>query len=117
MKININNKQIISNTYVRWYLSSQIIWIGKEKNYNEIEELKNISYGSFEWLWSNSDTVLFNKEDLNFIGAVIKLNEPLMVKNIKMDKVLLEEREGNIEISEERNFKCNLSDFTEYYIE
>ncbi|XKO53955.1 hypothetical protein ACI2WT_14265 [Lysinibacillus fusiformis] len=117
MKININNKQIISNTYVRWYLSSQIIWIGKEKNYNEIEELKNISYGSFEWLWSNSDTVLFNKEDLNFIGAVIKLNEPLMVKNIKMDKVLLEEREGDIEISEERNFKCNLSDFTEYYIE
>lgn len=117
MKININNKQIISNTYVRWYLSSQIIWIGKEKNYNEIEELKNISYGSFEWLWSNSDTVLFNKEDLNFIGAVIKLNEPLMVKNVKMDKVLLEEREGNIEISEERNFKCNLSDFTEYYIE
>ncbi|MDD1504378.1 hypothetical protein PVA17_16680 [Lysinibacillus sp. CNPSo 3705] len=117
MKININNKQIISNTDVRWYLSSQIIWIGKEKNYDEIEKLKNKSYGSFEWLWSDSDTILFNKEDLNFIGAVIKLNEPIIVKMGKMDKVLLEEREGNIKISEERNFECNLSDFTEYYIE
>ncbi|MFJ5562485.1 hypothetical protein [Lysinibacillus xylanilyticus] len=117
MKISINNIQIISNTDVRWYLSSQIIWIGKEKNYDEIEELKNKSYGSFKWLWSDSDTILFNKEDLNFIGAVIKLNEPIMVKNRKNDKVLLEEREGNIKISEERNFECNLSDFTEYYIE
>ncbi|WP_342472617.1 hypothetical protein MHH70_04015 [Metasolibacillus sp. FSL H7-0170] len=117
MKININNNQIISNTDVRWYLSSQIIWIGKEKNYDEIEELKNKSYGSFEWLWSDSDTILFNKEDLNFIGAVIKLSEPIISKNGKLDKVLLEEREGNIQISEERNFKCHLSDFTEYYIE
>lgn len=92
MKININNIQIISNTDVRWYLSNQIIWIGKEKNYDEIDELINKSYGSFKWLWSDSDTILFNKEDLNFIGAVIKLNKPIIVKSGKMNKVLLEER-------------------------
>ncbi|GED66281.1 hypothetical protein MKX57_15275 [Lysinibacillus sp. FSL M8-0216] len=54
---------------------------------------------------------------MNFIGAVIKLNEPIIVKMEKMDKNLLEERDGNTKISEERDFKCNLSDFAEYYIE
>ena len=54
---------------------------------------------------------------MNFIGAVIKLNEPIIVKIEKMDKNLLEERDGNTKISEERDFKCNLSDFAEYYIE
>lgn len=117
MKINFNNKQIISNSDVRWYLSSQIIWIGKEKDYREIEELKNKSYGSFDWLWSDSNTILFNKEDLNFTGAVIKLNEPIIVKSGKLDESLWEKREGNIKISEERNFNCNLSDFSEYYSE
>lgn len=83
MKINIDVKQSLSNTEVRWYLTSQIVWIGKEKNYNEIEELKNTSYGSFNWLWSEADTILFNEEDLDFIGAVIKLNEPIAVKKVE----------------------------------
>ncbi|WCR26051.1 hypothetical protein L3476_22625 [Paenibacillus thiaminolyticus] len=117
MKINIGVKQSISNTEVRWYLTSQIVWIGKEKNYNEIEELRNISYGSFNWLWSDADTILFNQEGLDFIGAVIKLNEPIMVKRGKIDIKPLEEKVGNIKISEKGNFHCRVSDFTEYYFE
>lgn len=117
MKINIDVKQSLSNTEVRWYLTSQIVWIGKEKNYNEIEELKNTSYGSFNWLWSDADTILFNEEDLDFRGAVIKLNEPIAVKKGGMDINLVEEKVGNIKISEKRNFNCKLSDFAEYYFE
>ncbi|WP_139489926.1 hypothetical protein [Brevibacillus dissolubilis] len=98
-------------------MSSQIVWIGKEKNYNEIEELKNISYGSFNWLWSDADTILFNRDGLEFIGAVIKLNEPITVKMDKIDRGLIEDKFGNIKISEAKNFDCKLSDFTEYYVE
>ncbi|MGV6935549.1 hypothetical protein ACWA2B_08520 [Paenibacillus sp. CMM36] len=118
MKIIIDEKQsIISNTEIRWYLSSQIVWIGKEKNYNEIEKLRNTSYGSFEWLWSDADTILFNRDGLGFIGAVIKLNEPIIVKKSKMDVKLIEEEYGDIKISDKSNFNCKLSDFTEYYVE
>lgn len=117
MKIKIDDKQTISNTEVRWYLSSQIVWIGKEKNYSEIEEMKNTTYGSFNWLWSDVDTILFNREGLDFIGAVIKLDEPVMVKRGKMVINLIEQIYGNIKISEKRNFNCKLSDFTEYYVE
>lgn len=117
MKINIDVKPSISNKEVRWYLASQIVWIGMEKNYNEIEELKETSFGSFNWLWSDADTILFNQEDLGFIGAVIKLNEPIMVKKGKVVINLLEEKTGNIQISEKKNFNCKLSDFTEYYFE
>ena len=60
MEIMINERPIISNIEIRWYLSS--VWIGKEKNYYEIEMLKNTSYGSFNWLWSDVDTILFDKQ-------------------------------------------------------
>jgi len=117
MKVKINDKQSICNTEVRWYISSQVIWIGKEKNYYEIEDLINESYGSFKWLWSDDDTLVFNQDDLNFIGAVIKLNEPIVVKRDKFDAHITEEKCGNLEISERKNFNCKLSDFTEYHVE
>jgi hypothetical protein len=118
MKIYFDEIQSMSNTEVRWYLSSQIVWIGREKNYDEIEKLKNISYGSFDWLWSDADTVLFNRDGLKFLGAVIKLKEPINVKRDKMDiKLIVEEKHGNIKIGEKKNFNCKLSDFTEYYVE
>ncbi|WP_285399419.1 hypothetical protein [Lysinibacillus sp. fls2-241-R2A-57] len=117
MGIMINERQIISNIEIRWYLSSQIVWIGKGKNYYEIETLKNTSCGSFNWLWSDVDTILFDKDSLDFISAVIKLNEPIIVKRDKMSIVFTEGKHGNLKISEERNFDCKLSDFTEYYVE
>ncbi|WP_414853401.1 hypothetical protein [Brevibacillus sp. IT-7CA2] len=117
MKIQINDRQFISNSEVRWYMSSQVVWIGKEKNYYEIEELIGKCYGSYKWLWSDEDTILFDQEHLNFIGAVIKLNEPIIVKRDKININSIEEKYGSIEISEKRNFDCKLSDFTEYYLE
>ncbi len=115
MEIMINDGQIISNLEIRWYLSS--VWIGKEKNYYEIEMLKNTSYGSFNWLWSDVDTILFDKDSLDFISAVIKLNEPIIVKRDKTSIMFAEEKYGNIKISNVGNFDCKLSDFTEYYVE
>ncbi|RAT97934.1 hypothetical protein [Brevibacillus sp. Leaf182] len=117
MKINYEDTQSISNAWVRWYLSSQIVWIGKEKNYNEIEKLQNTSFGSFKWLWSDADTLLFQQDNLEFIGAVIKLNEPIIVNQDKINISLIEEKNGNIKLSENKNFNCKLSDFTEYFVE
>ncbi len=42
MKLIIDNNLSDINEEIRWYLSSQIIWIGKAKDYKEVEELKKL---------------------------------------------------------------------------
>ncbi|AIQ11386.1 hypothetical protein [Paenibacillus durus] len=115
MKLIIDNIQTIINEEIRWYLSSQIIWIGKAKDYKDIEELKKNSYGSFDWLWSDADTILFNKDDLKFSGAVIKLTEPINIIKEESDIKQIEVKHGSIKLREKKNFNSQLSYITEYY--
>ena len=115
MKLIIDNNLSTHNEEIRWYLSSQIIWIGKEKDYKEIEEMKKKSYGSFDWLWSDVDTILFNKDDLKFSGAVIKLAEPINVIKEESDIRHFEEINGSIILRDKENFSSKLSHITEYY--
>lgn len=115
MKLIIDNNLSDINEEIRWYLSSQIIWIGKAKDYKEVEELKKTSYGSFDWLWSDADTILFNKDDLKFSGAVIKLSEPINVIKEKSDIKQFEGRNGIIKLRDKKNFNSKLSYITEYY--
>lgn len=115
MKLIIDNNSSYINQEIRWYLSSQTIWIGKAKDYKEINELKRTSYGSFEWLWSEADTILFNKADLQFSQAVIKLSEPINVIKEKSDIKQSQEKNGVIKVRDKKNFDCRLSCITEYY--
>ncbi|WP_228469520.1 hypothetical protein [Paenibacillus sp. JNUCC31] len=115
MKVIIDHNLSDINEEIRWYLSSQIIWIGKAKDYKEIEELKKTSYGSFDWLWSDADTILFNKDDLNFSGAVIKLTEPINVIKEESDIKQFEVKSGSIKLRVKKNFSNKLSHITEYY--
>ena len=114
MNIIDNNLNVI-NEEIRWYLSSQIIWIGKEKDYKEIENTKKNSYGSFDWLWSDVDTILFSKDNLEFSGAVIKLAEPINVIKTKSLNNQFEEKNGSIQLRDKKNFSSKLSHVTEYY--
>ncbi|PYE50929.1 hypothetical protein HUB98_15600 [Paenibacillus barcinonensis] len=115
MKLIIQNNLSNHNEEIKWYLSSQIIWIGKAKDFKEVEKLKKTSYGSFEWLWSDADTILFSKEDLSFTGAVIKLAEPIKVIKKNIDLKMIEEKNGTIKLTEKKNFNSKLSYIAEYY--
>jgi hypothetical protein len=108
-----NLKSNIDDSHVRWYLSSQEIWIGQEKNYEEIEESIGKSYGSFKWLFSAADTILFDKENLKLTSSVVKVNEPINVTERKLE--VINSREGTIKLVEASNFSCELGDCTTYY--
>lgn len=108
-----NQNSYFNNSNVRWYLSSQEIWIGHEKNYNEIEEVTGNSYGSFNWLYSSADTMLFDKDTLEFRSGVFKINEPIKVS---YDKLLItDEKEGTIKLAEGKNSNCVLCEYSIYY--
>jgi len=110
-----NLKSNINNSNVRWYLSSQEIWIGQEKNYEEIEKSIEKSYGSFNWLFSGEDTILFDKENLKLTSSVIKVNEPISVTERNFELININNREGTIRLFEPSNFICELGDYTTYY--
>jgi hypothetical protein len=106
-------KNNIDDSHVRWYLSSQEIWIGHERNYEEIEESIGKSYGSFKWLFSEADTILFDKKNLMFTSSVIKVNEPISLIEGKFE--VINRRKGTIKLVEASNFNCELGDRTTYY--
>lgn len=106
-------KNNIDDSHVRWYLSSQEIWIGHEKNYEEIEESIEKSYGSFKWLFSEADTILFDKKNLKLTSSVVKVNEPINVTIRKLD--VINRREGTIKLVDASNFNCKLGNYTTYY--
>lgn len=110
-----NLKSKIDNSHVRWHLSSQQIWIGQEKNYYEIEESIGKSYGSFNWLFSGEDTILFDKEILKLKSGVIKVNEPINVTTRNLELFNINNREGTIKLFEPSNASCELGDYTIYY--
>lgn len=117
MKIELidNLQSNICNSNVRWYLSSQEIWIGEEKDYQEIEKSIGKSYGSFKWLFSGADTILFDKVNLTFTTGVIKVNEPINVIEGNLEFININNREGTIKLIEANNSSCELSDCTIYY--
>lgn len=106
-------KNKIKNCHVRWYISSQLIWIGEETDYDELEERYTNSYGSFNWLYSGNDTLLFDMESLYFEAGIIKVNEPIEI--IPDKKSLPNIFEGNIRISETKKFNYNFVGNTIYY--
>lgn len=105
-------KNKIKNNHVRWYLSSQIVWIGEEKEY-DIEKYYNNSYGSFNWLHSGEDTILFNNENLEFKLGIMKVAEPIEVVSGNLN--IINELEGNIKLTDSENCNCRLSGETIYY--
>ena len=63
---------VLNNSDVKWYLFDEKLWITKYKDYSEVEKSILKSVGSFNWLYENNDTVLFNKEG-RFETAIIDL--------------------------------------------
>lgn len=79
------------------------MWITKYRNYSEIEESILKSVGSFNWLYENNDTVLFNKEG-RFETAIIDLAGKIMVGTLKEYSDLMKaEKKGNLFLVEKMN--------------
>lgn len=117
MKIQVIDKVKVNikNLNIRWYLSSQEIWIGNVKEYTDIEKMIEECYGSFKWLYSDADTLLFKKESLIFTSGIIKVNE---VINIQQDDLCLTNvnyLEGNIKLNERKNLNYQFSQYTKYF--
>lgn len=100
------------NSDVRWYLSGQEIWIGKENNYEEIEEFTGKAYGSFNWLYSSADTLIFDKDTLEFKSGIFKVKEPVTVSNNEIKNVIT--KEGTIALAERKNTDCELCIISKY---
>ncbi|MHC5215109.1 hypothetical protein ACYSNR_00470 [Enterococcus sp. LJL128] len=116
MKISISKlkSKRIGYSIVRWYPASQEIWIGEEKNYKEIEEKIPKSYGSFQWLFSEDDTLLFDRKSMLLTSAIIKISEPIIVESNNFS-YSLETIEGTLELEDKGNLFMHLSDQTIYY--
>lgn len=110
---NLNNE--IENSSIRWYLSSQEIWIGKKGSYAEIEESIGRSYGSFRWLFSDSDTLLFDKEKLIFTTGVLKIDEPINVIEGEFNYAGIRKQKGTIKLTYKKNHDYKIGTFSEYY--
>lgn len=100
---------------VRWYLSNQNIWIGTQRNYSEIEDLIPKSYGSFQWLWSEADTLLFDRDSLILNAAILKIKEPINLNASKFSMNSIENMESSICIKNKDNFSISLSDSVDYF--
>lgn len=118
MKIKLidNLKSNINNSNIRWHLSGQIIWIGKEQNYEEIEEtLIEKSYGSVKWLYSDADTLLFDRKKLIFTTGVIKVIEPINLTEESFDFINVNSQEGTIKLDEAKYFDYEFGECTKYH--
>lgn len=100
---------------IRWYLSSQNIWIGKYKKYSEIEDLIPKSYGSFQWLWSGADTLLFDRDKLNLNTAILKVKEPINLNADRFNTNYTENIKSSICIKNKENFSISISDSVDYF--
>lgn len=104
-----------SNKDIKWFLSSQILWIGESNNYYELEKTFSLCVGSIPWLWSEIDTILFYKDNLEFKEAVLKIQYPIRVKNVNFNKDNFIRINGEILKTNSNNFNCDLSGSTNYY--
>ncbi|MBP1044985.1 hypothetical protein I6N96_01745 [Enterococcus sp. BWM-S5] len=117
MKIRIveSTKDFIDNHQVRWYPSSQEIWIGTVVDYKEIETKIATSFGSFRWLLSDVDTLLFDKNSLQLTTAIIKVSEPIKILE-SSSKLFsnIEEKKGSVELCNSENFSSEIGNFSYY---
>lgn len=111
-----NSESKFKNIQARWYLSSQNIWIGLQKKHFEIEELIPKSYGSFQWLWSEADTLLFDRESLILSTAILKINGLINLKPDKFALSMAEKSSCNISLKYKDNFSISLSDTVDYFM-
>lgn len=110
-----NVEKKIDNSEVRWCLHDQSIWIGKEKNFYEVESIIKECYGSFAWLASDDETLLFDKKNLIFRSGVIKIYEPIQVIEDYLNYEDIRKEEGNIELGQTGFFNCTIYGYTKYY--
>lgn len=62
------------NCDVKWYLFDEQLWITKCKDYPEVDDSIAISVGSFNLIYEENDTVLFNRREGRFETAIINLS-------------------------------------------
>ncbi len=117
MKVEIieNVNSNFKDTNVRWDVSSSTIWLGKEKNWKEVDKLIDYSYGCFQFNWNTADYILFNKEDLILTTAVVIIHDPIFIKHDKIKSI--ENKNGTLKILEKDNFDFESSDSTTYYVD
>lgn len=117
MKIKIidNIENGINNSSIRWQLSTHQIWIGDAKDYAEVEALIPKTYGSFKWLFSDSQTLLFDRNRLIFMTAVIDIMGPIEIIKQSFEIESINNQKGTIQLVKARNFDCDFTGDTKYY--
>lgn len=103
------------NYFPRWYLQDQIIWLGNFKTGIELEKLTSKTIGSADWLWGDSDTIRFLKEDLHLYALAISIPSSIEIdnsvgENLKNIKI----RKGNLKLKEDKNFSLSTTSFAYY---
>jgi hypothetical protein len=70
----VEQKSLLKNEDIKWYLLDEQLWATKLQQYSEIEHSIENSIGSFNWLYDVNDTVLFNKFNHSLETVIINLS-------------------------------------------
>ena len=102
----LNGKSIFENEDIKWFLMDGQIWISKYGDYSQIESKIGEFYGSFNWLYEENDTMLFDKEYGRLQIAIIDLVGKINIDHSQENKKIAEiKKDADIYISEKTNQK------------
>ena len=101
-----NSKSIFENEDIKWFLMDGQIWISKYGDYSQIESKIGEFIGSFNWLYEENDTMLFDKEYGRLQIAIIDLVGKIDIDHSQENKKIAEsKKDADLYISEKTNQK------------